>query len=76
MKKLSALTLLLTVSAQAQITVENCDSTLTLDKAPKTLITHDITMSEMAFSLGLEDNMIAVTGISGYNKTTPEFTRL
>lgn len=76
MKKLSALTLLLTVSAQAQITVENCDSTLTFDKAPKTLITHDINMSEMAFSLGLEENMIGVTGISGYYKTTPEFNRL
>ena len=37
---------------------------------------HDINMSEIAFSLGLQDRMVGVTGISGWYKTTPEFDAL
>ena len=37
---------------------------------------HDINISEIAFSLGLQDRMVGVTGISGWYKTTPEFDAL
>ncbi|CCN48051.1 putative ABC-type Fe3+-hydroxamate transport system, periplasmic component [Vibrio nigripulchritudo MADA3029] len=72
----SALCLLFTAPIHAQITVDNCGTPLTLDTPPKTLITHDINMSEMAFALGLNEHMIGVTGISGYYKTTPAFKQL
>ena len=37
------------------------------------MVVHDINMSEMAFSLGLQQRMVGVTGISGWYKTTSEF---
>ncbi len=61
-------------AAQAfPVTVDNCDSTLTFDKAPERLVVHDINMSEMAFALGLQDKMVGVTGITGWYKTSAEF---
>ena len=58
------------------ITVENCGQPITFDSTPKRLVVHDINMSEMAFSLGLQDRMVGVTGISGWYKTTPDFDEL
>ncbi|MEM6464534.1 MAG: ABC transporter substrate-binding protein [Pseudomonadota bacterium] len=55
------------------VTVDNCDGTLTFDKAPERLIVHDINMSEMAFALGLQDKMVGVTGITGWYKTSDAF---
>ena len=58
------------------ITVENCGQPITFDSTPKRLVVHDINMSEMAFSLGLQDRIVGVTGISGWYKPTPDFDEL
>ena len=55
------------------ITVKNCDSELTFNDVPKRLVIHDINMSEIAFTLGLQERMVGVTGISGWYKTTSKF---
>ena len=55
------------------VTVKNCYSELTFNDVPRKLVIHDINMSEIAFSLGLQDRIVGVTGISGWYKTTSKF---
>lgn len=69
-----ALAVPLPASAQTfPVTVENCGRTLTFDAPPKRAVINDINMSEMAFALHLQPNMIGVTGITGWYKVTPAF---
>lgn len=78
MRYLIAVLASFTMAGAAQafpVTVENCDATLTFDKAPERLVVHDINMSEMAFALGLQDRMVGVTGISGWYKTSAAFEK-
>lgn len=74
-RSLGVLAIALTVqTAQAYpVTVDNCDGSLVIDKAPERMVVHDINMSEMAFALGLQDRMVGLTGVTGWYKTTPEF---
>lgn len=65
--------LVATPAAAFPVTVNNCGRTLTFDHAPQHAVIHDLNMSEMAFALGLQPNIVGVTGISGWYKTTPEF---
>lgn len=55
------------------VTVENCDRTLTFDAPPKRAVVHDLNMSEMAFALGLQPNIVGVTGVTGWYKLTDAF---
>ena len=48
------------------VTVKNCGESITFDSVPECMVVHDINMSEIAFSLGLQDRMVGVTGISGW----------
>jgi len=78
MKWSVALTLLLPIAANAAstqypVTVDNCGSTLTIEKRPTRAVIHDINMSEMAFALDLQDSMVGVTGISGWYNMSPSF---
>lgn len=57
------------------VTVDNCGSSLTFDSKPERAVVHDINMAEMAFALGLQDQMVGVTGISGWYKVTPDFDK-
>ncbi len=63
-------------SVQAAVTVDNCGKPLTFDKVPKRMVVHDINMTEMAFALGLQENIVGLTGITGWYKVGPEFTAL
>ena len=65
-----------TAAVGGVITVDNCGDDLTFESTPKRMVVHDINMSELAFSLGLQESMVGVTGISGWYKTTPEFNKL
>ncbi|MEW7315033.1 ABC transporter substrate-binding protein [Buttiauxella gaviniae] len=81
MKKatLAALLTLICSGASASgfpVTVDNCGKPLTFTQAPKRMIVHDINMSEMAFVLHLQPEIVGVTGISGWYKNIPAFTRL
>ena len=55
------------------VTVDSCGETLTFAAPPKTALIHDINMTDMAFSLGLQKNMVGVSGITGWYKMSPEF---
>lgn len=70
--------LLLITAAQATtteypVTVDNCGTPLRIEKRPAHAVFHDINMTEMAFALGLQDDMAGVTGITGWYKISPEF---
>ncbi|WMY76575.1 ABC transporter substrate-binding protein [Buttiauxella selenatireducens] len=58
------------------VTVDNCGKPLTFNAAPKRMVVHDINMSEMAFELHLQPEIVGITGISGWYKNIPDFTRL
>lgn len=73
--KLIATTALFTVlasSAIAQTTVQSCDREVTFDSPPQAAISNDINLTEMMLVLGLADNMVGYTGISGWNKLDAE----
>lgn len=57
------------------VTVDNCGEPLTFTEAPKRMVVHDINMSEMAFALGLQPEIVGVTGITGWYKTSPGFDK-
>ncbi len=60
-------------STQYPVTVDNCGSPLTIEKRPERAVFHDINMTDMAFSLGLQESMVGVTGITGWYKMSPTF---
>ncbi|WP_407083314.1 ABC transporter substrate-binding protein [Photobacterium leiognathi] len=55
------------------VTVKSCQQSLTFNHAPTRAVFNDLNMTQMALSLGLQPNMVAVSGISGWYKTSPEF---
>ncbi len=66
----------LSLSAHASnfpVTVSSCERSITFDKAPTRAIIHDQNMSQMAFALDLQDNIVGLTGITGWYKTSPLF---
>jgi iron complex transport system substrate-binding protein len=60
---------------QYPVTVHNCGSPITFNKSPTRAVVHDINLSEMAFSLDLQKNMIGVTGITGWYKMSQSFEK-
>jgi iron complex transport system substrate-binding protein len=63
-------------AAQAQtfpVTVDSCGEKLTFAAPPKAALIHDINMTDMALSLGLQAQMAGVSGITGWYKMSPEF---
>ncbi|MFA0005780.1 ABC transporter substrate-binding protein [Vibrio splendidus] len=60
-------------STQYPVTVDNCGSPLTIEKRPSRAVVHDINMTEMAFALGLQKEMVGVTGITGWYKMSSSF---
>ena len=60
-------------TTQYPVTVDSCGTPLTIEKHPTHAVFHDINMTEMAFALGLQDDMAGVTGITGWYKMSPEF---
>ncbi|MEP3345211.1 MAG: ABC transporter substrate-binding protein [Litoreibacter sp.] len=61
----------LATTAFAQVTVQSCDRKVTFDAPPKAAISNDVNLTEMMLVLGLADNMVGYTGISGW-KTLDE----
>lgn len=67
------LALMATAAVAEPVTVDNCGAELTIADVPERVVVHDINMAEMAFSLGLQDRIVGLTGITGWYKTSPEF---
>lgn len=70
---LSAPTFAYANSTEYPVTVDNCGQPLTIEAKPQAAVFHDINMAEMALALGLEDEMVGVTGITGWYKLSPSF---
>jgi len=66
--KLAALALLLSATSAAAfpVTVQSCDREVTFDAAPTKAISNDVNLTEMMLVLGLRDQMVGYTGISGW----------
>lgn len=60
-------------ASAAPVTVMSCGKPVTFDSPPKRAVIHDLNLSEIAFSLGLQPSIVGVTGVSGFYKVTPEF---
>ena len=80
MRVLSALTLAALLfsgaaspAAAFPVTVESCGKPLTFEAPPQRAVVHDINMAEIMFALELQPQMVGVTGITGWYKTTPAF---
>ena len=55
------------------VTVDSCGKPLAFDGPPTRAVIHDINMTEMAFALKLQPNMVGVTGITGWYKVGDDF---
>jgi len=63
-----------TSAAAFPVTVQSCDREVTFDAAPTRAISNDVNLTEMMLVLGLRDQMVGYTGISGW-KTLDEQMR-
>lgn len=57
------------------VSVQSCGDSITIDKHPERAVFHDINMTEMALALGIESDIVGVTGITGWYKMSPEFKK-
>ncbi|MFK7868611.1 MAG: ABC transporter substrate-binding protein [Roseobacter sp.] len=72
---LTTLTVLpLATAAMAQTTIQSCDRTVTFDAPPQAAISNDVNLTEMMLVLGLADQMVGYTGISGWKTLDEEMT--
>jgi iron complex transport system substrate-binding protein len=63
---IAALLLSATTAAAFPVTVQSCNREVTFDAAPTKAISNDVNLTEMMLVLGLRDQMIGYTGISGW----------
>ena len=72
--KLAILALLLSATSAAAfpVTVKSCDREVTFDAAPTRAISNDVNLTEMMLVLGLRDQMVGYTGISGWKTLDAE----
>ncbi|KAF0114513.1 MAG: iron complex transport system substrate-binding protein [Rhodobacteraceae bacterium] len=75
MKTAALAVLLLSTPAFAfPVTVQSCNREVTFDAAPTRAIANDVNLIEMMLALGLRDQMVGYTGVSGW-KTLDEELR-
>jgi iron complex transport system substrate-binding protein len=65
---------LLATGAFAQTTVQSCDRQVTFDAPPQAAVSNDVNLTEMMLVLGLADNMVGYTGVSGWKTLDEEMT--
>ncbi len=57
------------------VTVKSCQQDITFNQKPDKAVFNDLNIVQMALALDLQPQIAAVTGISGWYKTTPEFKK-
>lgn len=62
-------------TAMAQTTVKSCDREVTFDAPPQAAISNDVNLTEMMLVLGLADNMVGYTGVSGWKTLDAKMTQ-
>ncbi|MFT7191813.1 MAG: iron complex transport system substrate-binding protein, partial [Dinoroseobacter sp.] len=55
-------------------TVQSCDRQVTFDAPPQAAVSNDVNLTEMMLVLGLADNMVGYTGVSGWKTPDEEMT--
>lgn len=53
------------------IEIKSCDRVVTFQSKPKAAVSNDVNLTEMMLALGLQDEMVGVTGISGWKTLDP-----
>lgn len=72
MKKLILATAIMATSAHAQVELDVCGQKVMFDKVPERAVANDINMLSIMLELGLKPNMAGYSGVSAYEKTSPE----
>jgi len=62
-------------TAMAQTTVKSCDREVTFNAPPQAAISNDVNLTEMMLVLGLADNMVGYTGVSGWKTLDAKMTQ-
>ncbi|MFT2798905.1 ABC transporter substrate-binding protein [Serratia sp. N21D137] len=62
-------------AAKFPVTIQSCGQPVTFNHPPKRAIINDINMAEMVFALKLQENIVGLTGITGWYKMSPEFRK-
>ncbi|RYC40347.1 ABC transporter substrate-binding protein [Pectobacterium zantedeschiae] len=70
---LLALTSYGALASNFPVTVDSCGQPLTFTQPPQRAVIHDLNMTEMAFALGLQKDIVGLTGITGWYKAPPDF---
>lgn len=53
------------------VEIQSCNRVVTFDKKPQAAISNDVNLTEMMLVLGLQEQMVGVTGISGWKTLDP-----
>ena len=56
----------------AEATVQSCNRSVTFEKPPERAVSNDVNLTEMMLVLGLADQMVGYTGISGWKTLDAE----
>ncbi|EEA95108.1 ABC transporter substrate-binding protein [Pseudovibrio sp. JE062] len=69
-----AVALLSSSAALAEVSVQSCSRTVKFDGVPQRAVSNDSNLTEMMLALGLQDNMVGYTGVSGWKTLDAELT--
>ena len=75
MKNIIIISLVIYLSAGpllAEATVQSCNRTVTFENPPERAVSNDVNLTEMMLVLGLADQMVGYTGISGWKTLDAE----
>jgi iron complex transport system substrate-binding protein len=54
------------------VTINSCNRTVTFDSPPQRAVSNDVNLTSMMVALGLQKSMVGYSGVTGWNKPTPE----
>ncbi|SFT81303.1 iron complex transport system substrate-binding protein [Pseudovibrio denitrificans] len=69
-----AVALLSSSAALAEVSVQSCNRTVEFDGVPQRAVSNDSNLTEMMLALGLQENMVGYTGVSGWRTLDAELT--
>lgn len=58
------------------VAVKSCNRVVTFQAPPQRAVSNDVNLTEMMVALGLQSHMVGYSGVSGWNKPTPELLHL
>ncbi|WP_408637343.1 ABC transporter substrate-binding protein [Pseudomonas lactucae] len=58
------------------VAIKSCNRVVTFQAPPQRAVSNDVNLTEMMVALGLQSHMVGYSGVSGWNKPTPELLNL